>query len=227
MKIRNNFATATAILASAVTNTGTFTVPYPSGTSQLSFTAGLAASNSYMIVNDNDRYPAAASGAGTFAISYGASNITITNNLGFTLAAGAKVVLMFETVDGNARIPFVIPLPPLATITAADIITEMRPGIAGTIEYWEFVTTIAATTASKAATLNLEIDTTDVTGGTIALTSANVTPKGIVVPAAAITGANVLTRDSKLSVEASAVTAFAEGEGYLVVYIRPTQDDAY
>lgn len=223
-KIRNNFATATTVLAAAVANSGTFTVAYPSGTSQLSFTAGLAAAGSYMIVNSNDSYSVA---DGKISISYDASLITITNSTGATLAAGSSIQLMFEMVDGNSRIPITIPLPPLATITAADIVTEMRPGIAGTIEYWEFVTTIAATTAAKAATLNLEIDTTNVTGGTIALTSANVTPKGVVVPASAITGANVLTRDSKLSVEASAVTAFAEGEGYLVVYIRPTQNDAY
>jgi hypothetical protein len=223
-KIRNNFATATTVLAAAVANSASFTVAYPSGTSQLSFTAGLAAAGSYMIVNSNDSYSVA---DGKISISYDASLITITNSTGATLPAGSSIQLMFEMVDGNSRIPFVIPLPPLATITAADIVTEMRPGIAGTIEYWEFVTTIAATTAAKAATLNLEIDTTNVTGGTIALTSANVTPKGVVVPASAITGANVLTRESKLSVEASAVTAFAEGEGYLVVYIRPTQNDAY
>lgn len=220
---RNQFATVSTVLAAAVTNSSTFTVNYPSGTSQLSFQAGLAAPGTYMIVNGNDKYTLAAA---QMNVAFGASNITVTNGTGATLPAGTNITIMLEMVDGNGRIPLTIPLPPLATITAADVVTEIRPGIAGTIEYWEFVTTIAATTSGKAATLNLEIDTTDV-NGTIALTSANTTPKGIVVPCTAITGAATLTRDSKLSVEASAVTAFVEGEGFLVVYIRPTPNDAY
>lgn len=221
--IRNNFGVVTTILAAAVTNGNTFTVGYPAGTSQLSFNAGLADNGSYMIVNGNNRWVVGSPG---IAISYGASNITITNNTGVTLNIGDSITLDFELKDGNSRIPITIPLPPLSTITAADVITEFRPGIAGTIEYWEFICTIAATTAAKAATLNLEIDTTNVVGADLALTSANVTPKGVVISGTP-TSANVLTRDSKLSVEASAVTAFVEGEGFLIVYIRPTQNDAY
>jgi hypothetical protein len=218
------FGVATVILASAVANAGTFTLSYPSGTSQLSFNAGLAGTAHYMIVNYNDRY---ASGANGIAVSFDSSVITVTNNTGYTLAAGARLDLLFALQKGNTRIPFVIPLPPLSTITAADIVTEVRPGIVGTIEHVEFVTTVAATTAAKLATLNLEIDTTNVTGGLVALTSATVTPKGITVAGTAITGANTLARESKLSVEASAVTAFVEGEGYLIVYIRPTPSNMY
>lgn len=107
-----------------------------------------------------------------------------------------------------------ISLPPLATLTDADVITEML-ALKATWEYAEFVTTIAVTTASKASTLNFEIDTTNVTSMTLALTSATVTPKGKVLPFALPTAENRLYRESKLSVEASSTTAFVEGEGFL------------
>lgn len=220
----NKFATAQGILAAAVADDGTFTVAYPTGTSQLSFNAGLAGAGHYVIFNDNDKVLAADPGIG---VSFGASEITVTNLTGAALPAGTTFVLHLDMVDGLNRLPLVIPLPPLATITAADIVTEMRPGVAGYIEHAEFVTTVAATTAAKAATLNLEIDATNVEGGTIALTSAAVTPKGKAIAAAAITGSNRLTKESKLSVEAASVTAFVEGEGFLVVYIRLDQDDEY
>ena len=220
----NKFATVTGVLAAAVADDATFAVSYPTGTSQLSFNAGLAGSGHYAVFNDNDKWLADDPG---IAVSFDASEITITNQTGASLPAGTTYLLHFDMVDGVGRIPLVIPLPPLVGITAADIVTEMRPGIAGYVEHAEFVTTVAATTAAKAATLNLEIDSTNLTGGTIALTSANVTPKGAAVVASAITGNNRLEKTSKLSVEASSVTAFAEGEGFLVVYIRPDVEDEY
>lgn len=222
VSVNNKFARISTTLVSAVADDGTFTVSYPAGFSQLSFSKGMARTGGYMIVNGNDRWSQVDPG---FSVAYGASLITVTNLTGYTLAAGSTIDLHLDVSDGKSRIPFTIPLPPLATITAADIVTEMYPGIAGVIEYWEFVTTIAASTASKLATLNLEIDTTDVTGS-IALTTATVTPKGTIL-GAACTANNTLTETSKLSVEASAVTAFSEGEGYLVVYIRPTPNDIY
>ena len=223
MQLVNKFSTVSTILAAAVADDGTFTVAYPSGTSQLSFNAGLAGSDHVMIVNGNDKWLSADPG---FSASFGASEITITNLTGASLAAGSEITLQFNRKDGNGHIPYVIPLPPLATITAADIVTECRPGIDGYIEHAEFVTTIAVTTAAKAADLNLEIDTTNVTGGVLALTSAAATPKGKVIAASAITAANRITRESKLSLEAANVTAFVEGEGYVVVYIRPDPSDA-
>ena len=218
MPIRNNFGVRSVVLAAAVANAATVDVAYPAGTTQLSFNMGLGASY-YAIVNGNDRYAAS-----TIAVSYGASLITVTNNTGVTWAAGSTLDLFFDLNDGNARIPLTIPLPVFSAIANGDIVTEIRPGIAGVIEAWELVVTTPVTTAAKLATLNLEIDTTNVTLGTLAMTSALATPMGKSIQAAAITGANTLTRDSKLSVEASGVTAFVEGAGYLIIYIRPTAE---
>ena len=214
----SKFHTASVTLAAAVANNGTFTVAYPSGTSQLTFTAGLADSGSYMIVNKNDQYTVAGS---KFSISYDSSLITITNTTGASLAAGSTVDLFFDVKDGNDVVWLQFPIK-LAKVTAADVVTEMRPCVEGVLEYVQFIVTDPVTTASKAATLNLEIDTTNVTGGTVALTSANCGTLGAVVAGAAITAANALTRESLLSVEAASVTAFVEGEGVLNVRIRRT-----
>lgn len=222
--IRNKFATVETVLVSAVADDATFTVSYPSGFSQASFLSGMDASGGYIIFNGNDRWNVADPG---ISVAFGASLITVTNLTGASLPAGTTVLMHLEVENGPARIPFTIPLPPLATITAADIVTEMQPGIEGVIEAVEFVTTIAVTTGSRLADINLEIDTTNLTGGVVSLTSAAATPKGKVIAGSAITGNNRLTRESKLSIEAANVTAFAEGEGYLVVYIRPDAPDQY
>lgn len=219
--IQNKFATAEVILTSAVADDGTFTVAYPSGTTVASFNAGLAGSGSYLVLNDNDRWAAADPG---FSVSYGASEITITNLSGYTWAAGTKVSLFFDQVDdrGGGVVLLTFPLT-LASIADGDVVTNFRPGVDGVIEDVQFVTAVPASTASKLTTLNLEIGTTNLTGGTVALTTAAVNAIGKVVAGAAITGNNTLTRDSTLSVEASSTTAFVEGSGSLIVRIRLTK----
>ena len=100
-----------------------------------------------------------------------------------------------------------------------DILTNWTSGFAGTIHKASFVVTDPATTAAKAAALNLEIGSTNVTGGVVSLTSANCTPLGAVVDGTAITAANTFGASDTISVEASGVTAFVEGAGVLLVVI--------
>lgn len=109
----------------------------------------------------------------------------------------------------------------LASITGAgDVVTNYTPGFAGEILSVDFVVTVAVTTGSKAADLNLEIGTTNVTGGVVALTSALATPVGKVIAGSAVTAANVFTATDTISVEAANVTAFSEGAGVLQVRVR-------
>lgn len=222
-----NYTTLGTVLAAAVADAGTTNIAYPTGTTQDDFLRGLAnLSGCYFTLNGNDKIPYGTSGIRVGTISFGASNITITNNSGYSWPIGTKIDAFFDVKDGNRQL-ITIPLPPLSTLTAADVITEFYPGVDGVLEYAEFVTTIAVTTGSKLATLNFEIGTTDVTGMTLGLTSATVTPKGTVLGFGLPTAGNTLTRASKVSVEASAVTAFVEGEGYLNVYVRHTSPDQY
>jgi predicted RecA/RadA family phage recombinase len=110
----------------------------------------------------------------------------------------------------------------LANLADGDIVTTFTPGFAGTIEKISFVVTDPVTTADKAATLNLEIGTTDVTGGVLSLTSTACGTLGKVTDAIAITGNNAFKDDDTISVEAADVTAFTEGEGALLIVLGHT-----
>lgn len=107
----------------------------------------------------------------------------------------------------------------LAVIADGDLMTAFTPGFAGTIEAVQLVVTDPVTTAAKASTLNLEIGTTDLTGGVLALTSANCTPLGKIVLGTAITADNTFGATDTISVEATSTTAFIEGQGSLNIRI--------
>ena len=108
----------------------------------------------------------------------------------------------------------------LSKIANGDLVTAIVPGFPGRIIKWWITIIDPATTAAKLADLNLEIGTVDVTGGLLALTSANCTPKGCKVEAAAITANNVFGAEDSISIEASNVTAFVEGEGVIMIAIE-------
>jgi len=105
----------------------------------------------------------------------------------------------------------------LSTVTAGDVATAIPLSFSGTITSVNFLVTTAVTTGSKAATLNLEIGTTNLTGGAVALTSANCTPLGVMVAGTAVTAANTFVSGDTLSIEGSSVTAFSEGAGLLLI----------
>lgn len=217
------FAAVTTILAAAVANNGTFTVPYPNNFSQGSFSNGLALSNSSMIVNSNDKY---LQGVG-FTVAYGASLITVTNTTGLTLPAGASILFNFNQVAGNDTETISFPVD-LATITGAqDVITTWQPGFAGTIEQVDFIVDKPVTTAAKLATISPFVNAAAVTGGALALTSANATPKGKDIPASAITALGAFAAADTISFKATAVTAFAEGSGSIVMRIRRAYSNRY
>lgn len=105
----------------------------------------------------------------------------------------------------------------LANIADGDVVTTFTPGFHGRIKDWDFVTDVPASTASKASTLNLEIGTTNLTGGTIALTTAACNARGKIVAGAAITAGAAFTKTDTISVEAASTTAFIEGDGNLII----------
>lgn len=108
----------------------------------------------------------------------------------------------------------------LAEIASGDVITNYVPGYAFKIQKVDFRVAKPATTAAKAATINFEINTTDLTGGLIALTSAACTPAGAAVAGSAVTANNSGTSSDSFSIEASSVTAFVEGSGWIIVEIQ-------
>lgn len=142
-------------------------------------------------------------------VSNGASALTdsTTGSASTTLAAGVGV----STIS--------IPLT-LSTLSNADVVTTYTPGYKFKILSVDFVVSVPASTGGKAADLNLEIGTTNLTGGVVSLTTATVTPLGAVIAGTAVTAANTGAANATISVEASGVTAFVEGTGFLLIKIQ-------
>lgn len=134
-----------------------------------------------------------------------------------TAVSGGTVVAV--GTDSGVETVLSFPVDLAAIAAAGDVVTNFTPGFAGRIISVAFVVTKPVTTAAKAATLNLEIGSTNLTGGVIALTSANATPLGKVIVGTTITAADGFDADDTISVEAASVTAFVEGEGVLLVTV--------
>ncbi|QDP64093.1 MAG: hypothetical protein Unbinned2301contig1004_19 [Prokaryotic dsDNA virus sp.] len=81
-------------LASAVADEGTVTLAYPAGTVQADYTGANAATGHTATVAGNNRYTGA-----QIAVSFGASNITLTNDSGETWPAGSSLVVGLEQSD--------------------------------------------------------------------------------------------------------------------------------
>lgn len=210
------FGNTTAVLASQVANAGTFTVQYPTGLTQANFLYGLAGTNNVLTVNRNDVYTSG------FTLSYGASNITVTNSSLGTLAAGSLIGLQLDYRDAQSGDVITLTFPvQLANVTTTqDVVTDVAPGVDGIIEYFYYVANVPASTASKTVDFNLEIGTTNLTGGVLTLTTVAANTMGKVTAATAITGNNRITSRDLLSIEAANVTAFAEGSGSFHIRIR-------
>lgn len=224
MKIVDQYAVINAVLAADVANNGTVDVAYPAGFTQNSFNANLGGPNGSVIVNKNDKWTVA---AGKVSFSFGASTITITNTSTVTWKAGSEIVVGVDQQDGVDLKIINIPVILVGITGAMDVVTDMRLGVEGTIESVDWVTTAVVTTAAKLATLTPSIDGTPITGGAVALTSAAATPLGKVISGSAPTAGNVLKKESKFGIKATAVTAFAEGQGFLSVRIRTQLPNAY
>lgn len=130
-----------------------------------------------------------------------------TGTAGSTLAAGTGVSTIAFYVD-------------LTLLTNADILTTLIIGYAFKILAVDFGVHVAVGTGGKAATITPYIDGVAVTGGILSLTSANCTPKGKVVTGSAVTGTNTGNASATLSLTASAVTTFLEGNGWIILTVQ-------
>ena len=244
------FATAEFTIATAVTSpAGTVAIGYPSGTVQADFTGDNASATSYLLVNDNDRYTEAADqfdisfGASTITltnkttstwaigdkITLNAANasvldpadlvtfgpiVSLTDSTGGTgsdtLAATAGIVTVAMHLDLVAL-----------TTSAADLLTAYTPGYAFELLSLEAVFTTLATGSGASQVLNLEIGTTNVTGGVLTLLLADGDTLGKKKAATAITAANIGTASDTISLEVAASgTVFTAGKVTLLLKLR-------
>lgn len=129
-----------------------------------------------------------------------------------TLAAGVGI----ETI--------IHPLTSLATglsTSAIDLMTARVVGYKFKILSWGFCTTVAGTGAGASQTFNLEIGTTDLTGGSLNVTLASTSDIGELTNATAITAANTGTAADTISIEmAASGTVFTAGAGYFFIRIQ-------
>lgn len=103
---------------------------------------------------------------------------------------------------------------PLASVANSQVIGAAVP-FDFTLTSVLFRVKTAVTTGAKLATLTARVNGVAVTGGVISLTSANSTPSGATVAGTSITAGNTGSAGQTVDVLASAVTAFAEGDGYV------------
>jgi len=107
------------------------------------------------------------------------------------------------------------------TTSAADLMTAYTPGYAFELLSLEFITTTLGTGASASQVLNLEIGTTNVTGGVLTILLADTDVLGEKKAATAITAANVGTASDTISLEVAASgTVFTAGAGFLLLKLR-------
>lgn len=135
-----------------------------------------------------------------------------TGTAGDTAAAGVGV----NTIT--------IPLTSLATglsTSAIDLLTEYVPGYRFKVLKFDFVATVVGAGSSASQVFNLEIETTNVTGGALTVTLASTNTIGKITSGTSITAANVGTATQKLSIEmAAGGTVFTAGAGYFVIMIQ-------
>ncbi len=119
-------ANTSTVLASAVANAGTVVVNYPAGQSQGTL---IGSTGGKVAINNNDVYPQAGSGVAV-TFTFGASNITITNNTGVSWPANSTLIASFgdNTEDGSynpdIRVDAIVPLT-AATGTTGDTIVDV------------------------------------------------------------------------------------------------------
>jgi hypothetical protein len=220
------FAVAYTTLAAAVASpAGTVTLAYPSGFTQAMFTGANASGTAYLLRNDNDRFEEVDD---EFDIVYNASDFTVTNKTDLTWAIGDTLTIniagnynsTIASTAGVQTLSFPIQLAAMTT-AAADLMTNYVPGFAFEVLAVEFVTTTIGAGAGATMALNLEIGTTNLTGGVVTVTLAGTDTLGEKTAGTAITAANIGTAADTLSIEVAASgTIFTAGAGVLLVKVR-------
>jgi len=117
-----------------------------------------------------------------------------------------------------------LPLTSLATglsTGALDLMTNYTPGYAFKILKFDWVTTIVGAGAGATQTFNLEIGTTNVTGGVVNPTLASTATIGVLTAGTAVSANNTGTSADTISVEmAAGGTVFSSGAGYFLLKLQ-------
>ena len=107
-------------------------------------------------------------------------------------------------------------------LVTGDVVTTFIPGFVGSIQKLFWVQKKAEATGGKSATLYATINSVNVVGGLVTLTSATLTPMGKMIAGTAVTGSNVFDKDDTISIKSTVTVAFADSGGtlYIVCGVR-------
>ncbi len=136
------------------------------------------------------------------------------------LTAGGTDYVPVIAPSGTSFLTIPIELASMTT-AAADLLTNYTPGFPFKIVKWGFVVTTLGTGTSASQVLNLEIGSTNLTGGVLTVLLADATPLGKYTAATAITAGNTGSATDTISIEVAASgTVFTAGEGTLIIEIQ-------
>ncbi len=141
---------------------------------------------------------------------------------GGTLYTGTTVETALQEVMkmAQAKVPQCTPVVLNTAVTNA-VVMRWLPKYAGTIAALEGQVIVPVTTSLKLATFSPLISAVAVTGGVLAVTSTSLVTLGARVSGTAVTGSNAFTAGQEITVVASSVTTFAEGQMLLQMYVGP------
>lgn len=165
----------------------------------------------------------------------GLTNVTVAGNTGdtgdiFTLTDEEFADIPAANLDGDPLIDLgedrqgasIISIPvTFANVPAGagDVVTNFPLEGQGTIVAAALLVTAAGAGAGATRAFNLEIGTTNVTGGVITATLAGTATVGTVVNGTAITANNTFNDGDTLSIEVAAGTVFTGGEGVFLITV--------
>ncbi len=134
--------------------------------------------------------------------------------------AGAVDNLNVAAGVGVTTLTFAFDLASLTT-GATEVLTNYTPGYKFKILAVDFVVTTPGVGAGATQTLNVEIGSTNLTGGVINPTEANTATRGALVAGTAVTANNTGTAASTISIEnAAGGTVFSAGLGIILIRIQ-------
>lgn len=121
---------------------------------------------------------------------------------------------------GIFTLPYQVHLPSLTT-SASELMTSYTPGFAFKILAVDAIVETPGTGVGATMTINLEINTTNLTGGVVNPTLANTATAGALIAGTAVTANNTGTASDTLSIEVAAGgTVFTAGVVMLMIKIQ-------
>lgn len=145
-----------------------------------------------------------------------------TENIETVLTPGGDTYVPVK--QGSGIYNLTIPLTSLVTglgTSAVDVLTNLTVGHKFKLLSFDWVTTVAGTGSGATQSFNLEIGTTNVTGGVVNPTLASTATIGSVTAGTAITANNVGSETDTLSIElAAGGTVFTAGGGYFRILVQ-------